>query len=617
MSVYPYSTNPWQSRISNANKKYEEWEARFECSKLEEYYEGFQWRGRANQPSYRPYTLNLVTSTIEIKLANFLFQRPLFTVTPEPGHSHYNLDFAVRSAQLKQDTLNTIIKNKNLKFTRHLKMAALDSFFRFGMIEVGYAADWRNPQKEDPQLRSWLDPDVQEDKDRVVSEDELPINEYFYVKRVKPSQFRVAVCDAEDLEDHEWVGYCQYYYTSTLKKTPGIKFPKEATSTYVSSDYGGASAIFSQDEQSRLFLPHRGGGISKVWHIWDLIAKKRRMLLEDYQFEELWSDDFEKLPFIDLRWNLRLNGYYPIPSVWYWLSPQDEINEAREQVRSYRRRFTRKFQCVKNTVDEEEKEKFVSGPDGVLIEVKQADAISPIQNPEIGATAENALLQAKDDFNLVSGTSAEARGQNVDRETATQAKLVDARAQIRESAQQIDFSEFVCLVGRQILTEAQQKLVTGLWVKMTTDPSEGPMQDMQINAPVYEYVKAQDLSDGYDFTIDIDVQNATPAMQQQMLQAYVGFVTFLAQNPMVAMSPILIRETAYRFGYKNEQVIQQLQQVAVLSMAAKVQQEAGQQGMSLEQAGQQTLQDQQAIQNKQMQVPGDDAITNQINQQLQ
>jgi hypothetical protein len=612
-----FSTNPWISRISQADKLYKAWNAKFDCNRLYDYYEGFQWKARTDGPqlNYKPYTLNLIYSTIKIKLASFLFQRPEFLVTPEPGHSHWDLDFAFQSAQLKQDVLNTVAKNKNVKLARHLKYAALDSFFRFGLIEVGYAADWRNPLKEDPYLNTWDDESVNEDKVRVKEQNEVATNERPYIKRIKPSRFRVSVSDAEDLEDFEWCGYWQYYYKETLKKTPGIKFPDGYSGySYNVEDIG----TFSKDSQSGLFLSNRATNpVCKVWHIWDSVANKRKLILDDYDDDgfEIWSAPFEHLPLIDMRWDLRADGFYPIPPVWYWLSSQDEINESREQIRSYRRRFTRKFQALKGSVDEGELEKFVSGPDGVVIEVKTLDAIKAVDNPEIGPTSENALIQAKDDFNIISGTSAEARGQNADRETATAAKLVDARSQIRESVDQLDFSTMVALVGREVLVTLKENLVEGLWVKYSANPSEGMLQDMQVNAPIFKRITAQDLNDGYDCTVDVDVKNATPAAMQQELANFVNFVTFLNQFPMLSLSPLLIRETAYRFGYKNEAVIHQMQQAAVLAMAAKAAQ-AGASGNQIQQ-GFNGGNNANNTAKAQMATPTGDQISNQLTEQLQ
>jgi hypothetical protein len=572
-SVY----NPWKTKVTNSNKFFGEWHTKFRCDILEEYYEGFQWKGKKDfqTVNYNPYTINLFYSTIKIKLASLLFQRPSYLVTPRPGNSNWDLDFAVRSAEIKQDTLNTIIQNPRVNFTQQLKLAALDSFFRFAILEVGYAADWRNPLKEEPLLSNHDEAigDTPSEKIKVIEDNELPLNERFYFKRVNPKRFRTSVSDGSELSELDWCGYYDYYYTETLRHTKGIKFPKDYESQTLSLDYSGGvlsdpGTRANNPEFIRLLTT---GKISKVWRIWDEIAHKQ-MLLLDGNFEEIWTEDFERLPFLDLRWDLRTEGWYPIPPAFQWISSQDEINEAREQTRSFRRRFTRKFQAVENTIDELEKEKFASGPDGVIITVKQADAITPIQNPEQGRTAEEALVIAKEDFNIISGTSAEARGQSADRETATAAKIIDARSQIRESAEQLDFSNFICDIGRETLAQAAEKLTDGLWVKYSTNPGEQVLTEVQVNQPYYKWIRAQDLADGYDCDVDIDVMNATPAAQDKAKQSYLTFLSICKNFPETTMSPAMIRENAYRCGYRNEKIIGQMQQVAIAALTAKAQQ---------------------------------------------
>jgi len=613
--------NPWVSRIQGADKMFKEWEGKFKCKLLEEYYEGFQWKQRRDYPTtnYNPYTLNLVYSTVKIKLAGILFQKPQYVINPTPGNSQWNQDFAVQSAQLKENVLNTIVGNPNINFTKHIKRAAMDSFFRFGMIEVGYANDWRNPQKIDPELASWTDPDVPESEDRIVKEDPVPVNERFFVKRIWPHRFRVCASEATDLNDCDWVGYYDYFYKSVLENTKGIAWPQDYSGgSYISAEYasgfvGGGSGYTSNDDVLKTL--YNSGEICKVWNIWDQVQKKRLLLLDDYEMHELWSGNYDRLPFIDLRWDFRIRGFYPIPPVFQWLSPQDEINEAREQVRSYRRRFTRKFQTVKGMIDEEEKEKFSSGPDGILVEVKQPDAIKAIDNPEIGPTSENALTLAKDDFNTISGTSAEARGQDTDRETATQAKIVQSRAQIRESAEQLDFSLWLCSIGRELLCQCQERLVSGLWIKYTTNPGPQQPQQQLTQEPVYRYVTSQEIDDGYDFEINFDIQNATPAAMAQAQTSFVNFMSMCTQFPDIKMSPKLIREAAYRTGYKNEAVIQEMIQVALAQaqmQAQQMQQQATQGAQGAQAPGNLAK-----ARNAQMAVPGTSDVNEQLAQQIQ
>lgn len=603
------------TQIDNANKYYQQWSDKFKCRMLEQYFEGEQWKLKRDRvsPNYNPYTCNLIYSTIRQKLAALLFQRPNFQLSAAPGNYQWNPEVAIRSTYIKQDVLNTTISNPNLNFAKHLKRAARDSFFRFGIIEVGYAADWRNPQKEPVIMQSDLNPKTT--KDRVVDQNEVPINERIYVKRINPRRFRVGVSDATDLNDHNWVGYYDYYYTKDLRNAKGINWPSKVSPISFAGDNYSAGYINELTMDRPDFLQYaQDASISKVWRCWDLVSKKEFLYLDD-GMQELWSDDFERLPLIDIRWDERIEGFYPIPPVFQWISPQDEINEAREQTRSFRRRFTRKFQYVLNTIEPEEVEKFQSGPDGSIIAVKQANAITPIQNPDMGAVPELALQNARDDFGIVSGSSAEARGQIADRETATQATITQQRASIIESAEQMDFSNFVCLIGREILCTAQERLTEGIWIKETSN--EMALTDVQVDAPIYKWIAAQDLSDGYDYTIEIDVLNKTPQAQALAQQSFTSFLALLGQYPMIAMSPVLIREAAYRCGYRNEKVIHQMQQVALASMAAKAQQAALQKGMTFNQGVASAGQNAQSTLNAQMQVPSPNDIQNQITQQIQ
>jgi hypothetical protein len=232
----------------------------------------------------------------------------------------------------------------------------------------------------------------------------------------------------------------------------------------------------------------------------------------------------------------------------------------------------------------------------------------------MGQTERDALLVAKDDFNIVSGTSAEARGQQ-DRGTATQAKLMDMRSRIRESADQLEYSVFLSKIGRGLLVCAQENLSVGMWIKYTENPEEQPFTDMKVSGPLYKYITSQDLSDGYDFDIDVTIENATPAAMQEDLQAYQAFIGMLAAYPMLAMSPKLIRETAYRCNYRNESIIAQMQQVAVASLAAKAQAAEQQSQMAAATSGV-NPQNTASATNSQMQVPTGGQVSQQINQQL-
>jgi|SRR5215510_743555 len=562
--------SPWQAKIRNATKYYENWEYTFKCKTNEKYYEGFQWKNIGTDPQYRPYTLNLVLSTIQIKLSTIIFQNPQALVTPTPGNSNWNYIEAIQSAMLKQDVLNSIISVPNAHFADTTELAALDMFSRFGIVEVGYAADWRNPAKQPPVLASHYDESIQKDiKDqKVVSELEVPGSELIYFKHIPAKRWLVSTSDNPFLNNCSWCGYYNYMYAATLAHTPGIVFPKDATELLYSSDYS-YEAVYTKEQDEQFRLRMQGGKVLKVWHIWDNETQERLMLLDNHFDEPMWMTKFERLPFGECKGPLRTEGWYPIPPIFNWLSPQDEVNQAREQMRNYRRRYTRKFQVLKGRVDPEEREKFATEQDGITIEVKERDAISPIQNPEIGPTIESEYAHAKDDFDSISATSAAAR-QESSRESATQSKIKDVRAQIRESAEQIKFSKFLKQLLREALLQARENLSLGIWAKYTQDPGDTLFGEVS-TIPSYRYVTAQEIDDGYDFDVDIDVINGNPVQQEEELKKLLTFLSIVTQYPIVALSPPLIMEVAYKCGYRNLKVIQQIQQMAILSQVGMIQ----------------------------------------------
>ena len=149
--------NIWRARINDANRYYESWEKLFKCRLLDDYYEGIQWRSQ-RQLGYNPYVINKVYETIQIKLADFIPTFPKYLVSTRPSNEEDNLEAAAFSANIKQDTLNTLIQNEASHFSEEIELAYKDHFTRFSIIEVGYSADWIiNPRADKPLLDSNVD----------------------------------------------------------------------------------------------------------------------------------------------------------------------------------------------------------------------------------------------------------------------------------------------------------------------------------------------------------------------------------------------------------------------------------------------------------------------------
>lgn len=616
-----FTSSFWNDNFRLADHYYEEWSDRFKCDKLEEYYENFQHQIQGGaQFISQPYTVNMIYATIETKLANMLLTDPEFETEVRPQFVDWDQETAFESGEIKQDTINTLIQNPNVHFVDTLKMAALDYFFRFSAIEVGYAADWQNPNKLPPKMKSRLLYKDLGDKDKPVEDFEVPVDERLYFYHIPARRFRVAAADSSFLGRCSWAGYYSYYYRDLLEHIKSIKFPeqlKELQNPVYSPDYAGPTRIVGSSakddkESEEIQYLHRRQEILKVWTIYDNRNHAKLLIHEDghVMFEQDWARVTDSIA--THRSNYRLKGWYPIPPVWYWISPQNEINEAREQLRNYRRRFKRKFWYLQNKVKSTELDKLASDIDGEAIEVKEREAIGGISNPEVGTSIQAGLELAYSDFNFVSGSS---QARESDRETATKSKIIALKEQVRENVERISFDKFVCDVGRLGLLVASYSFSEPMWIRYTTHPSEQFLGEVQASGPAYRQIFATQLDDGYDFTLKLRVKNASASQTEEEMQKFVAFMSLINQFPQLMFSPYGIREAAIKTGYRNERMIKEMQQAALLQqmsqMAMMQQQLGGMSGGNQNGAGSANNAARNAIENR---APNP---TNEINNQLQ
>lgn len=560
--------NVWGERLSAADKAYKQWEGRFKCDMLERYYEGEQWRSQ-NQLGYVPYVINKFYELIQLKISKYIPSFPNFVLSSKPASSEWDPESAAKAAQLKEDLLNTLIDDQRKHFTQEIEQSYKDSFNRFGLIEVGYAADWIwNPNAPKDLLKKDVDKTTTGREGRKVVEEppELPLNERIYFKHVPAKHFRVGGLNHKYLENCGWCGYYEYIDKDELLSLKIMNKDKVDTATGHVPDMASDESAAEDHSKPRNSL--------KIWKIWDLKAKVQLVILDSPK-ATLFQRTFKRLPLIDFRPDRRVitGGFYPIPPCYHWLSSQNEINETREQLRAHRRRFIRKYQVQKGKVDNDELEKFETGPDGSLIQVMGENAITAIDAPNLGPEGQETQALATDDLNKIAGSTEEEQG-TAQNTTATQAKLVDARSSVRGSKDQDRIVEWFGRMGREALLMAREKFVLGTWVKMTG--SEGSFAGTyQQNTAAYKWVSAEDLNDGYDFKIDVDLTSISASIQDLEKKKMLEFLSILTQFPMVSFSPVLIREIAYRVGYRNERVLAEYQKMALLMELARMNQLQG------------------------------------------
>jgi len=560
--------------IEVANRQYKQWSDLYKADLLYEYYKGFHYADKDNDN----YFLNLVYSTIEIKLPSLVFNLPKFNVSPRAKDIDIDSESAFEYAINLQDILHDWISIDEVEFLGEMEGAILNAFFGFGIVELGYSANWvDNPNAGKPILARDIE---QTDSKKVVRQPRrIPSSEAIYIKHILSNRFRVSYPANRYLHRCDWCGYYDFVRLVDLQANKELNLSKVSdTSAYFYESSVITSELPTDEDKLRIEL---ADDYLKVWKIWHNRTGERYIYLEGPN-QILQTRRFTELPLIDLRFRKPLRGFYPTPpQVFNWIPAQNEQNEVREAMRRHRRKFKRMYAYLKQAVDPDELAKAITGDDGEIVAEGVRDAIRAITSPDLNATSDKLLVVSKDDFNIVSGTTSEARG-TADRETATQAAIKNNRAGIRESAEQAVTAKFYNKVAKLGLTFMKERYVLPVTV-MGDQELEGSIgETASLNSRQPKRINPLlDLGpQAFQFDVMLQLDSTSPVANAQELEKFLQFLSLLTQFPQTSISPLIIREMAFRVGYRNERVIKEFQQLAQLQLIGLLEQGMGNLGQT-------------------------------------
>ncbi len=595
----------WQLRIRASNKVFEKWEKRFMCKTTPLYYEGFQWNGDF-KPGTEPYTINLVFPTIEIQLPSLLFFHPKITVRPRPNRVDDAGSAGAVRAQLREDTINTVISSRRVGFNQEIEQAHMDAYFYFGIVETGYTADAAdNPNAGKPILN-----ERDEDTGKTYPEGaKIVSRESLYFKRVPPEHFRVSLSAGNRLEQCDWYGYYEWMYPADVKANKRYKNTTNLKATGKISDSLEPEA--SNDEEKEKYKD-----MAKVWKIWDLRAKKRYDFAEGgekFLLEEDMDLRPDKSPILQhsvLKKHERRNEFYPLPPVFNWISPQNELNETRQMQRIYRKKLVPKF-AADASVDDVEVAKFLEA-DIQVIRCKE-NGITPIAMPPSDGALLRAIPVTQDDFRQISGVGGEQRG-IADADTATQANIIDVQSKIRESMGRVKVAAFIASLGETAIEILQKRATLPFWIQTNVDP-EAMSAPAEISATTatWQMITSDKLGD-LDTDVTVDAESLAPVSDPAERAAWNQVITLMMNPqifPILASSDVLLRKTLAYYGIRSDKEISEIRRIGTIMfqmMAAQVQaQQAAAQGA---QERKHVIQGQTAGA-----IPGQDQINGQIQAQ--
>lgn len=564
----------WQQRVDAANKVYGAWEDLYRCDLCEEYYEGHQWPDEEEGK----YTINLVFPTVELKIPSLFFNTPRVKITPKPAHSDDLGSKAADRAKLQQDTVNTFMGDRTVGLRDETLVALKESFWRFGVLEVGHTADFiDNPNVGKPVLKDDDTPMLDKEGKEIPQPSRILKREQLYVKRIPANSWRVSAHSKQRLEQCDWCGYYEYHYPEDLRRNKRY----QNTATLKRNATVKAESLPPSTDNDDEMAQYRD--MVKIWKIWDIRQNKRYVWADGGEKFLLDGETVDYLPFAALKHHDRSNSWYPIPPIFNWISPQDELNETRDMQKVHRKRFKRRY-MKSEAVEDKEMQKLEDGEDGTWITVPKASAdgvIVPIQDAPLDQAVARNVPQSREDLREISGEGGEQRG-IPESETATQANIINVRSQIRESFSRQQIGNWMAQVGLLILFTVHKHLALPIWIKISVDPT-GPnaVPEALKVAETWKEITSKDLGD-LNLDVTVDVSTLSPLSREQERNNFFQGLTVMTNPqfaPILAVSDTLMRKALSFFDISGETEVQEIKRAVAINMMLQMQALAAKNGI--------------------------------------
>lgn len=480
-------------RIATAKEFKKKWEDNYEVDRAHDYVRGFQRDASDEYDAQgdRKYQINKILAALKTRVPALFYYFPYARVKPTFGRQDSVGSQVSDRAQLLQDTINTIIRQPKTRFKPETMMALKEAHWSFGVIEIGYEAEWgENPFAQKPLLIE--NDDVRKDLEGVglIPEEgsyeeelqklqEVPHSETFFTRHIPARQFLVATNDKSATERQDWVGYWEWMYVEDVKRCPAYQYTEDLKASAKMATEGGTVdqdlIPTIRDDQGKDIPPD----MVRVWKIWDQRQKKRYVIAEGHD-RILRVSDYYYLPLAILRFEVVPGEWYPIPPISQQLTEQDEFNDSREWLRIVRKGTRPRYVYDKQAFPSDELEKLETDEFFTMVGVENQnlDPIRPVQMPAISDAVMRTLALAD------SGFAEQAASSPVDRltrgaggkPTATEVEAMGQKGDVRDSYEQQEVAEWLGVICYALIKCALEKMTLPQWVISNSDPTSAQYQ---------------------------------------------------------------------------------------------------------------------------------------------
>lgn len=558
----------WLEKIDRAKRVRKAWYEKFRIALCYEFWEGNQRPPGVDEADW--ITVNLIYAVLVSELPTMYSTDPYFYVNVKKSFSPNPMDIAVfeAKAEIRQAFLNYLKAQIGLK--PKARLCIFDAFFQYGIAKVHLYADLiDNPEAGKPLVDELGNPIFGDGDKPVTHPDQIPANKAYRLSRIHPDDFLVDE-DAGPLdEDVNWKAHRIKRPLEVVKKDE--KYRKEARDIISAVEMREGDLERMREQRKKGGTVYAGQDESKpdmcvLWELYDCKNGSWMTLAEgceEFLIEPApLPPGIAKDPFIDLRFLLRDDSWYPYPLIFPLLDPQAEYSDARSKLKSHRKRFNRKYTAYSNGFDnpDDAMAQLTTGQDGTVLMVSQpGQIVYPIQDAPVDQQVHTELAYLRHDFeDLALGANQRGSAQGVD--SATEAGILEHRAKIREGDKIGAAGDFLKSIAKKLDHLIEAHITEDQAVKI-----DGP------SGEIWQLIRAEaytEINGEYDYSIDLGA--TTPQIPEIERAQFSAVLQLLISAPQIMQSPALLKEIFKMYSVSSPVIIAELTQIAQKMLSGQI-----------------------------------------------
>src|SRR3989304_10169872 len=559
----------WLEKIQRAKTVKEEWRKNFRVALGYDYWEGRQRPFHISANEW--ITINLIYSNLLSMLPSLYNTNPFFYVKLKRSFIPNPMMIVLyeQRGKIRQSMLNYL--KEELRMKPKIRMSIFDAFFQFGVMKIYHETEMiENPDKgkiiTDEESGVMLTD--AETGEPLKEPNEIPASDAYKVIRIHPEDFIVDE-DAGPLdEDVNWKAHRIKRKVDEIQKDK--RYNKNARESIKGTELSDEVQKQRQQRKKGSVYTSADKGVEPdVAILWEVYDIKNEQWLTVAEGSNEFMIDPSEIPmgiendcFVDLRFTMRDDSWYPIPPVSQWLDPQKDYCELRSKLATHRKRFNRKYTVYTSGMDETELTKLEIGDDGTIIKINTPNAesvVKPIKDAPLDQTHMQELAVLRDELTLLSIGPNQARsGKGV--ESATEADIIEKRLQVQEGDWIGVVVDFIQLVAEKLDMQVQ--------VHITKD------QAIKVSGPQGEYwelVRTNDyeaIEGEYEYSVNVGAM--TPRLPEIERAQWIAFLNLIASAPQLALSKRLLKQMSELHHIYDETLVDEIYQIAQQMMSGQL-----------------------------------------------